>query len=135
MGGPGGWIHRPELLDPANQFPTSDRIVDDLLPLAQRKAKEFRTKPRNKETANGYYDRLDVSWTRPVGPMPFRYNTKYAYAAADAANESEEDDERPVPPAAERSEFERMAKLSRLHDWNDARPRYEVVPLKFGPAR
>lgn len=63
--------------------------------------------------------------------MPFRYNTKYAYAA----NDSEEDQGRPAPPAAERSAFERMTKLGRLHDWNDARPRYEVVPLNFGPAR
>lgn len=165
------------LPDLANQFPTSDRIVDTLLPLAQRKAREFRTKPWGAEASRGYYDRLDVSWTRPMGLMPFLYNTKYAHAAGDAVDDDEadedddddnddddnvdddedegdeddeddEDDEgdddedddadddadRPASPPAQSPEFVRMQKLSALHRWNDARPRYEVVPLRFGPA-
>lgn len=105
------------LQDPASHFPTSDRIVEALLPLAQRQAREFRTKPRNNDESVGYHDRLDVLWTRPLLPMPFRYNRKYAHAAGDEDDEYGENSERltTAPPPSELAEFNKMKSLTSLH--------------------
>lgn len=50
-------------------LPTPEWIRDEMLPFVQNKVRLYRgiTKP-----PPGYYDQLDVSWTKPDSVMPFR---------------------------------------------------------------
>ncbi|POS81554.1 hypothetical protein DHEL01_v200071 [Diaporthe helianthi] len=61
-------------------FPSVMFINNTLLPLAQRKVLGY-LDPAGKPA--GYFDTIDVSWTRPADPMPFSYMMKYATDAGE----------------------------------------------------
>lgn len=61
-------------------FPSPASVRDDLLPLAQQKVLGY-LDPAGKPA--GYFDTIDVSWTRPADPMPFSYIMRYATDAGE----------------------------------------------------
>ncbi|KAI1660020.1 hypothetical protein F4813DRAFT_401031 [Daldinia decipiens] len=54
----------------SDYLPTAEWIVDTMLPLARRKVRRYRGIGRKPV---GYFDALDVSWTKPERIMPFSY--------------------------------------------------------------
>lgn len=73
-------------------FPSSEELRDSLLPLARERVARFRRPARRPE---GYYDDMDVSWTRPALPTPFSYIMEHATEAGDGPDGGpppEEDD-------------------------------------------
>ncbi|KAG8165721.1 hypothetical protein KVR01_004273 [Diaporthe batatas] len=61
-------------------FPSPDMVKNTLLPQAQGKVRGYKD-PAGKPA--GYFDTIDVSWTRPEDPMPFSYIMRYATDAGD----------------------------------------------------
>ncbi|KAH8779984.1 hypothetical protein F5883DRAFT_638541 [Diaporthe sp. PMI_573] len=61
-------------------FPSPEDLRDILLPQAQAQVVSFR-KPANRPA--GYYNNMDVSWTKPEQLMPFSYIMRYATEAGD----------------------------------------------------
>lgn len=61
-------------------FPSPEDVRDTLLPQAQARVAGFR---RPDPRPAGYYDSIDVSWTRPEELMPFSYMMRYATEAGD----------------------------------------------------
>lgn len=68
-------------------FPSPEDLRDTLLPRAQARVAGLR---RPADRPAGYFDGIDVSWTKPEELMPFSYIMEYA---AEARDEPEEDDE------------------------------------------
>ncbi|KAG6364560.1 hypothetical protein INS49_006162 [Diaporthe citri] len=64
-------------------FPSPEDVRDTLLPQAQARVAGFR---RPADRPAGYYDSIDVSWTKPEKLMPFSYIMKYAAEAGDGPN-------------------------------------------------
>lgn len=95
----------------------ADWILNTLLPAAQARVAQYR-RPGGR-LPRGYWDAMDVSWTKPQTTMPFVYNTKYADEAGD-------DDDAPDAPnfqdERERSERLRMSMLRVQHQWDEIRP-------------
>ena len=80
--------------------PTAAWVRDTLLPLARRKANEYRNPPPAAFVPD-YYTRLDVSWTKPEELMPFEYDFRYSVAGDEVDGEVEEegeDEEMPEQP-------------------------------------
>ena len=102
----------------------ADWILSMLLPAAQRRVAQYRR--RGGRLPRGYFDAMDVSWTKPQTTMPFVYNSKYADEAGD-------DNNAPEPPSAQderqQSERLRMRMLRPQHQWDDIRP-YQVHSLE-----
>lgn len=114
-----------DLADPLNELAANPRwIVDTMYPAARARVAAYRNPPEGRPA--GYFDGLDISWTRPRPLMPFVYNTDYA-AAAEDVDGGEGDGHQ---GNNDRSERLRMAKLSYLHLWNDFKPRYELHTLE-----
>ncbi|KAK2602413.1 hypothetical protein N8I77_008948 [Diaporthe amygdali] len=116
-----------DLADPLNELAANPRwIVDTIYPVARARVAAYRNPPEGRPA--GYFDGLDISWTRPRPRllMPFVYNTDYA-AAAEDVDGGEGDDHQ---GNNDRSERFRMSKLSYLHLWNDFKPRYELHTLE-----
>ncbi|KAK7703927.1 hypothetical protein SLS64_008873 [Diaporthe eres] len=61
-------------------FPSPEDIRDTLLPQAQARVAGFR-RPASRPA--GYFDSIDVSWTKPEQLMPFSYIMRYATEAGD----------------------------------------------------
>lgn len=61
-------------------FPSPEDLRDTLLPQAQARVVGFR-RPANRPA--GYYDNIDVSWTKPEELMPFCYQMSLAAEAGD----------------------------------------------------
>lgn len=96
--------------DPLSQVAATSRwMVDTLYPAARARVAAYRNPPAGRPA--GYFDGLDVSWTRPTPLVPFVYNTHYA--------------------TADGPEFTRMQQLAALHQWEDVKPRYELRTLEF----
>ncbi|KAI0009640.1 hypothetical protein F4779DRAFT_640371 [Xylariaceae sp. FL0662B] len=55
-----------------NFVPGVDWVVNTLLPRAVNRVRQYRTGPK----PAGYYNALDVSWTKPYMPMPYVADTK-----------------------------------------------------------
>jgi hypothetical protein len=73
-----------DLLDAVHPtFPSPEDLRDILLPQAQTQVAGFR-KPANRPA--GYYNNIDVSWTKPEQLMPFSYIMRYATEAGDGTN-------------------------------------------------
>lgn len=73
-------------------FPSAEELRDSLLQLARGRVARFRRPARRPA---GYYDDMDVSWTRPVLPTPFSYIMEHATEAGDGPDGGpppEEDD-------------------------------------------
>lgn len=75
-------------------FPSPEDIRDTLLPQAQARVEGFR-RPAN--IPAGYFDSIDVSWTRPDELRPFSYIMDHAAEAGDGPDggpppEEEDDD-------------------------------------------
>lgn len=102
----------------------ADWILNTLLPTAQRRVRGYR-RPAGR-LPRGYYDSIDVSWTKPQTIMPFVYNSKYADEAGD-------DNNAPAPPVfqdeRQQSERLRMRMLRPQHQWDNIRP-YQVQSLE-----
>lgn len=196
-------------------FPSPEELRDILLPSVRRRVARLR-RPARRPT--GYYDDMDVSWTRPRLPTPFSYIMEHATEAGDGPdggpppeeddsdggsgegsgegaaddgegsgddagdggpevemsdspsspeedeaghdepaggadggdhhgdndggndddNENEESDNTdedpgPAPPPPPTSEQLAMRELGKMHKWNNAKPRYELRSLEFGP--
>lgn len=151
-------------------FPSPVDLRDILLPQAQARVLGFR-RPADKPA--GYFDTLDVSWTKPEQLVPFSYITRYTTDARDGDDpEDEEGDDAsnagkndpvqapsapqqpqdsehpgaadgdnhddnesspmpPTPPPPPNAEQLAMRELGKLHNWNGARPRYELRCLDF----
>lgn len=182
-----------DLYDEADTaFPSPEEVRDDLLPQAQARVAGY-LNPAGKPA--GYFDRIDVSWTRPEELMPFSYVMRYATDAGDGPDgrpppddgsdrdsdggedaegedaemsdppatpegghddngqpddgpEQPEDQEQPggtdsendnssvaslpAPPPLP-AEQKAMRELGKMHKWNNAKPRYELRSLEFGP--
>lgn len=74
-------------------FPSPEDIRDTLLPQAQARVAGFR---RPTPRPAGYFDSIDVSWTKPEQLMPFSYIMRYATEAGegpDGRPPPEEDDD------------------------------------------
>lgn len=74
-------------------FPSPEDVRDTLLPQAQARVAGYR---RPADRPAGYYDSMDVSWTRPAQLMPFNYVMEYATEAGDGPDgrpPPEEDDD------------------------------------------
>ncbi|KAL2290581.1 hypothetical protein FJTKL_15628 [Diaporthe vaccinii] len=119
-----------DLEDPLADVTADSRwMVDTLYPAARDRVAAYRN-PIGGRPA-GYFDGLDVSWTKPDPVMPFVYNTRYAHHATTAPD--------PVGgrvPDVDWSneELVRMSALGRLHEWDDVKPSYELRSLEFnGP--
>lgn len=111
--------------DPISQtVADANWILNTLLPAAQARVASYRS-PGGR-LPRGYWDAMDVSWTKPQTTMPFIYNKKYADEAGD-------DDNAPDPPAfqleRERSERLRMSMLREQHQWDEIRP-YQLYSLE-----
>lgn len=70
-------------------FPSPEEVRDTLLPQAQARVAGY-LNPAGKP--DGYFDGIDVSWTRPEELMPFSYVMQYATDAGEGP------DGRPPPP-------------------------------------
>lgn len=115
-----------ELDDPLGQVAATSRwMVDTLYPAARARVAAYRNPPAGRPA--GYFDGLDVSWTRPAPLMPFVYNTDHATAAGDDPVDDGDDEDH-----ADGEEFRRMQQLAALHQWEDVKPRYELRSLEFG---
>ncbi|KAF3055819.1 hypothetical protein GL218_07003 [Daldinia childiae] len=116
---------------PLSSFlPSADWIVNTLLPLARRKVRRYRgvvNPPR------GYFDALDVSWTRPKKLMPYEHvippfvqiNPNANDASNDevdnnAQNEGDSDDT-PTPVAKFRKMMD-AGGLGAYERWNHVNP-------------
>jgi hypothetical protein len=114
-----------EVEDPMGEVTATSRwMVDTLYPAARARVAAYRNPPAGRPA--GYFDGLDVSWTRPAALMPFVYNEGCAQVAGDESVD-EEDHKNFV-------EFKKMLQLQALHQWEDVKPRYELRSLEFsGP--
>lgn len=135
-----------DLEDPLGEVTATSRwMVDTLYPAARDRVAAYRNPPAGKPA--GYFDELDVSWTRPEAVTPFVYNKRYAaHADGDQDDEDDEDqddenqdDEDQEDESDENqgenkndSEAVRMRKLGSLEKWDDVKPRYELRSLEFG---
>lgn len=135
-----------DLEDPLGEVTATSRwMVDTLYPAARDRVAAYRNPPAGKPA--GYFDELDVSWTRPEAVTPFMYNKRYAaHADGDQDDEDDEDqddenqdDEDQEDESDENqgenkndSEAVRMRKLGSLEKWDDVKPRYELRSLEFG---
>ncbi|KAK7728037.1 hypothetical protein SLS63_006888 [Diaporthe eres] len=119
-----------DLEDPLADVTADSRwMVDTLYPAARDRVAAYRN-PIGGRPA-GYFDGLDVSWTKPDPVMPFVYNTRYAHHAATAPDPAGGHD-----PDVDwnNKEVVRMCALGRLHQWDDVKPSYELRSLEFnGP--
>lgn len=100
----------------------ADWILNTLLPAAQARVAQYRAAPKPR----GYWNDMDVSWTKPQTIMPFVYIDKYAGEAGD-------DDDAPEPSSyqdeRQQSERLRMRTLREQHRWDEIRP-YQVYSLE-----
>lgn len=128
-----------DLEDPLGDVMANSRwMVDTLYPAARDRVAAYRNPPGGRPA--GYFDELDVSWTRPEAVTPFVYNKRFAAAAAGADGDQEdENDENQEEESGENqgekksdSEVVRMRKLGSLEKWDDVKPRYELRSLEFG---
>ncbi|KAI1648043.1 uncharacterized protein F4817DRAFT_315283 [Daldinia loculata] len=74
----------------SNSVPTAEWVVNTMLPLARRKVRRYRgfgNQPR------GYFDALDVSWTRPRKMMPYEYTFRPVVQGGGNANNEHNDDD------------------------------------------
>lgn len=117
-----------------NTFPTAEQILGDYLPRAQAQMSNFRDR-RGK--AAGYFDSIDVSWTKPPTLTAFEYSLKYATVAGDHPRGRAgpppgfpRPQTRPVP-AGEAGEHAKMEVIGRLHRWDNARPYLQAVAVTF----
>lgn len=102
----------------------ADWILNTLLPAAQARVARYRNPGVRKP--EGYWNSMDVSWTKPQTTMPFAYNPKYADEAGDDDNAPEP---RRFPDERERSERLRMSMLRVQHQWDEIRP-YQLHSLE-----
>lgn len=162
-------------------FPSPEDLRDVLLPQVQARVLGFR-RPANRPA--GYFDDMDVSWTKPEKLVPFSYNMRYATEArdepgggppsagdgddpegeqGDGASDAGQDDlaqapgapqqphdsehsggadddnhddnesspQPPAPPPPPNPEKVAMRELGKLHNWDGARPPYELRCLDF----
>lgn len=70
-------------------FPSPEDLRDTLLPQAQARVAALR---RPADRPAGYFDGIDVSWTKPEQLMPFSYVMKYSTEARDGPDEEEDDE-------------------------------------------
>lgn len=118
-----------ELDDPLSEVAATSRwMVDTLYPAARDRVAAYRNPAAGRQP--GYFDVLDVSWTRPAPLVPFVYNTDYAAAAGDDPDDDDDDDHE--GDHADDEESRRMQQLAALHQWEDVKPRYELRSLEFG---
>lgn len=119
-----------DLEDPLVDVTADSRwMVDTLYPAARDRVAAYRNPIAGRPA--GYFDGLDVSWTKPDPVMPFVYNTRYAHHAATAP-----DPEGGHDPDVDWGDKEvaRMRALGLLHEWDDVKPSYELRSLEFnGP--
>lgn len=64
-------------------FPSPQTVRNTLLPQAQQKVLGYLDRTGKPD---GYFDTIDVSWTRPADLMPFSYIMKYATDAGETAD-------------------------------------------------
>lgn len=98
---------------------TSRWIVDTLYPVARLRVAMYRNPPGGRLA--GYFDGLDVSWTRPKPLMPFQYVPRYAHLARDGGPRQDEDSD----------EVAGMKKLAALHQLDDYKPGFELRSIAF----
>lgn len=114
-----------DLEDPVGEVTATSRwMVNTLYPAARARVAACRNPAAGRPA--GYFDGLDVSWTRPDTLLPFVYNEDYAQAAGDAPADEEEQHHK------DDVEFKRMLQLQALHQWEDVKPVYELHSLEFG---
>lgn len=115
--------------DPAAATVTNAQwCMDTLLPAAQQEVAARRS-PLGGRPA-GYFQGLDVSWTKPQGRMPVSYNYKYA-AEADPLPGQVDVNLNGVNDDEERHERRRMRKHRDLHVWDNVKPPYELRSLEW----
>lgn len=116
--------------DPAAATVTQAQwCLDTLLPAAQQ-AVAARRNPANGRPA-GYFQGLDVSWTKPQGRTPVSHNSRYA-EEADPRPGQVDVDLSGVNDVEERHERRKMRRLRGLHVWDDVKPPYELRSMKWG---
>lgn len=114
-----------DLEDPVGEVTATSRwMVNTLYPAARARVAACRNPAAGRPA--GYFDGLDVSWTRPDTLLPFVYNEDYAQAAGDAPVDEEEQHHK------DDVELKRMQQLQALHQWEDVKPVYELHSLEFG---
>ena len=115
-----------ELNDPLGEIVATSRwMVDTLYPAARARVAAYRNPPAGRPP--GYFDGLDISWTRPETLMPFVYDTRHAAAAGDGDDDEDGGDNGDQGD----SDVVRMRKLMALHQWEDVKPSYELRSLEF----
>lgn len=115
-----------DLEDPVGATTADSRwIVDTLYPAARDRVAAYRNPPGGRPA--GYFEGLDVSWTKPDTAMPFVYNTRYKAVAGDAAAADDDDDD----VNDNDGEVIRMRRLGLLHKWDDVMPPYTLSSLEF----
>lgn len=120
-----------DLDDPLDDITADSRwMVDTLYPAARDRVAAYRTPVWGRP--DGYFDGLDVSWTKPSPVMPFVYNPEYGGIAAIAPDPDGLVDVEDLDHSDK--ELDRMRALGRLHAWDDVKPSYELRSLEFtGP--
>jgi hypothetical protein len=112
-----------DLADPLYEITANSRwIVDTLYPAARARVAAYRSQPGRRPA--GYFDGLDVSWTRPAPSMPFVYVPRYAdlaNGAGDLLGGARDDD----------PEVKRMKGLALLHQLEYLKPSFELRSLAF----
>ncbi|KAH8745254.1 hypothetical protein F5883DRAFT_702909, partial [Diaporthe sp. PMI_573] len=98
---------------------TSRWMVDTLYPAARLQVAAYRNPPGGRPA--GYFDELDVSWTRPEHLMPFVYVPRYAHLARDGGPRRDKDSD----------EVARMNKLAVLHQLDGYKPGFELRSIEF----
>lgn len=119
-----------ELDDPVGDVTATSRwIVDTLYPAARDRVAAYRNPSAGRPA--GYFDALDVSWTRPQTLMPFVYNTGLAAVAGDAGGDQDGEGQGANRHDEDGSDVVRMRQLGTLHEWDDVKPVYELRSLEF----
>ncbi|KUI68135.1 G2-specific protein kinase nim-1 [Cytospora mali] len=103
--------------------------LDTLLPAAMQEVAARRNPPGGRPA--GYFQGLDVSWTKPQGRMPVSYNPKYAEEADPPPGHVDVDINK-VFNTEERNERSVMRKLRGLHALDAVKPPYELRSMDWG---
>ncbi|KUI55048.1 hypothetical protein VP1G_02413 [Cytospora mali] len=114
---------------PAATVSNAQWCLDTLLPAAMQEVAARRNPPGGRPA--GYFQGLDVSWTKPQGRMPVSYNPKYAEDADPPPGHVDVDINK-VFNTEERNERRIMRKLRGLHALDAVKPPYELRSMDWG---
>ena len=107
---------------------TAQWCADTLYPAAREELEAWRNPPAGRPP--GYFEALDVSWTKPQSRMPMSYNTEYAGEADPQPGQVDVDFD-DIGFVDVRYERQRMRRLRNLHNFDAVKPPYQLTSLEW----